>query len=689
MKGRTGVVVLGLVAIFIAGAILLRPTRRENPAPVAKPAEVVEIPPRPAPQPPPPPADEAPAEPAQGLVIEVVNREGKPVAGARVLQKWRFEPHLGTTNEAGLVVLSYGAINWEDRTRKAQLRFEHDAYAPHFEKVRRSDVRVRIALRASAIVDLEVVNKSNAPIGDAEVRVDEMESGFLSHPAHPDLRMWKTDDRGRARLVGIPAGALVVRAQAKGYEEGRTFAVVQEGEPHSVRVVLSPGRRLIVTVRTPTGEPAANAKVEFSDGSTWGMSSSPTTGYRTHYWTRNADKSGTASFDFIPASMAKGWVRAKLPSQPKVSKQIDLAPEVTETELTLQTGGALSIDVVDPEGRSVACKVTVTGPGMDASDSVNQKEKAAGEKALFDGLPAGLQLQVAVYRHSGVVHVEPGVQVIPSQTRDLTIRLPAQCRVKVSARDKQGAPVTGTVVLARVKGSFGPPVSGIRGDYLAFSSRTGEDGTAELSVFVGLYTLQFDPFEGSRVLKEFRIDGDLTVDVEVISEMTLTGIVVDSGEAPLAGVGVAWRENNANWITLTGPDGRYTLRRVLGGPGKLYVGFGGASVEVYAGTPSPAEQRHMYPMSTIRGRVVLPSGEPGCAIVYFNPVTPNYMGGESIPPLSTRRDGTFEIRLPSRMWHVTIFGEDANPNPTPVQVDLSSPGNIVDVEFPLPPAKSP
>ena len=158
MKGRTGVVVLGLVAIFIAGATLLRPTRRENPAPVAKPAEVVEMPPRPAPQPPPPPADEAPAEPAQGLVIEVVNREGKGLRGARILQ-WKHAPALGTTDEAGFVTIPFAALDYEGRGSSARIRFEHDDYAPRFERVPRSATRIRITLRASAIIDLEVVSR--------------------------------------------------------------------------------------------------------------------------------------------------------------------------------------------------------------------------------------------------------------------------------------------------------------------------------------------------------------------------------------------------------------------------------------------------------------------------------------------------------------------------------------------------
>ena len=502
------------------------------------------------------------------------------------------------------------------------------------------------------------------------------------------MRAWKTDELGRVRVTGIPAGALVIRAEAKGYQQNGAFVVAHEGEPRTVRLVLIPGRRLNVVVRSMSGAHIENAKVEFSFGG-GGMSSSVMGGYRTYYWMRLTDKKGAASFESLPAEMTKGWLGVRSPSHPKISKLIDLNPDVTDAELTLEAGGTLSVDAVDPAGKSVSCRLIVSGPGLVANDQANQKEKAAGEKAVFEGLPAAGPLTVSVYRNNGLIHVEPGISIVPSQTRELTIQLPAQCKVTFSARDRQDRPVSGWLDITRIKGRPGAPISGRQDDYLTYRGRIGEDGTSEMSLLVGAYTVKFGPLEGPRVEKELRVEGDMKVALDVDADVSISGILVDPADAPLPNVSVQWFAQDGYWITLSGADGKFTLKRITGGSGRLRVNLSGVSIEAYAGPPPTGETRFVIPMATLRGKVVRPDGAPGSALVYAASTKAESWGDDGNPPISTNPGGSFEMRLPCGQWNVTVFGEGSVPNPKPVQVDLSSPGNIVDVEFPLLSTKSP
>ncbi|HEU4334351.1 MAG TPA: hypothetical protein VFT32_07650 [Candidatus Eisenbacteria bacterium] len=423
--------------------------------------------------------------------------------------------------------------------------------------------------------------------------------------------------------------------------------------------------------------------MQFSDGSTWGMSSSMMGGYRTHYWEQRSNKNGVASFEHIPASMTKGVLRAKSSSHPKVSRNLELAPLLTEIEITLEAGGSLTAHVVDPEGKSVACKIVLTGPGIEGYDPLNQKEKAAGEKAVYEGVPAGPALSLTIYRFEGLVHIESGIVAMPSQTRDVLIRLPAQCKATFMARDRLGNPVSGSLELTRVRGALGVPVSGLPQDYLHYSRRIDESGKTELSVFVGLYKVRFQPHDGARVEKEVRIESDTTVDLDVTSQAALSGVVIDSGGAPVSGVVIYWIEGSEYWVAKSGLDGRFKFSRVIGRDGKLYAGHGGVTVEAYSGPAPLGDLRILFPMSTLRGRVTRTNGEPAPALVTISPVKFGSIAGDALSPVATKSDGTFEARVPSGLWKIFAFSEDASPNPRPMQVDLSAPGNVVDITYEL------
>jgi hypothetical protein len=161
----------------------------------------------------------------------------------------------------------------------------------------------------------------------------------------------------------------------------------------------------------------------------------------------------------------------------------------------------------------------------------------------------------------------------------------------------------------------------------------------------------------------------------------------------MPGIAVQWFEEGGNWWTASDVEGRFTLKRIIGGPGKLYLGFGGVNVEAYAGSPPAGDMRIVLPLATLRGRVVQADGDPGRALVMASPVRSHnfrvegFMGGDPQPPVSTKRDGSFEMRLAAGIWHVRAYGEGSALNPKPVEVDLPAAGTVVDMVVTLVPAK--
>ena len=109
-------------------------------------------------------------------------------------------------------------------------------------------------------------------------------------------------------------------------------------------------------------------------------------------------------------------------------------------------------------------------------------------------------------------------------------------------------------------------------------------------------------------------------------------------------------------------------------------------MELYSGPPPIGEQRLVFALSTLRGRVVRENGEPVWGLIHVYPgKSTGFLSVIGCPPVSTRRDGTFELRLASGRWVVRAFAEGESQHSQLAEVDLSTPGTIVDKVFQLVP----
>jgi len=235
-------VVVGAVALF---ALLLgvcadsRP--RRGPAPLAPAA---------------PQAQVAETERDGVLQVQVVDRDGRPLAGAQVHVFWErgqqyFDAGQGATDGAGHATLERvprGPI-WVLADAEGHARASTQLIV---EGGRRD---VKLVLAVATPLTVKVTDEAHVPLLDATVLVttaDPLPFGAL------------TDAQGVARLLRLGAPPFSVKVSAPGYE-----TVSRSGVSGAVEIALRRLGSFTVHVKLPDGKPAALANVEIGGATLW------------------------------------------------------------------------------------------------------------------------------------------------------------------------------------------------------------------------------------------------------------------------------------------------------------------------------------------------------------------------------------------------------------------------------------
>jgi hypothetical protein len=583
--------------------------------------------------------------PEVSVAVQVVDSEARPVESASVFDVRNYSTALAVTDGDGRCSVPYEALQFERRIDVATIRVEHPGYAPELVRFARHTPRLRVVLSDMATLVVRVVDANQAAIPRAVVELDEPERAMGVGAVWARER--RTDDDGVLTIAALRPGAFIVRAWAMGFAEGRTMAFTRSKETAEATVVLKSGRSLEVRVSTEDGKPIAGSRVLLQNEagySGWG----PQTGSVRNYWIRHTGPEGVATFECLPAETDWG-------------------------NLTVE--GPL-VDVTDSSGVHVGCRLSVYAWHPNGESQELVVEKSAGPAARFTGVMTGRPVDVTVRRHEALVHKET-LELSPSEERTLTIRLPAEGRVELTARDGDGSPVAGRVVLKEVKASR---------DERTYAVDVGPSGTATASVIPGAYKAAFEPKEGVRVERAIMVEGETRVVFEVPSGRTLDGILVDPRGQSMPGCMVTWSEPEKGWWqTVTAHDGTFRLKRVPGGSGNLSIEIQGFRTPVHKG-PLPPDGRFVAPVSTISGRVLLPDGRPTAAIVQVQGAALNEEATTLLGNVfGAAEDGSFRIRVPAGRWSVWAWSVGCEASAIPA--DVTSPGSTAVITVQLGPVQ--
>jgi len=611
------------------------------------------------------------SEPDEASVaVEVVDSEGLPVASASVHDVRNYSTALAVTDGDGRCSIPHAALQFERRIDVATIRVEHSNHASAVVRFARHATRLRVVLSGMGTLTVRVVDANRAPIPRAVVELDEPER-LIEAVGAVWARERRTDENGALIINSLRPGPYVVRAWALGFTEGRTIAFARTKATTEATVVLQPGRTLEVRVSTPEGKAVSGSQVTLQNNSGF-TGWSPNTGRVRNFWVRTTGGDGVATFECLPAEIAGGNLTIEGPAHPPKLEAFRLEESTRRIDVTVENGATLLVDVLDASGVPVECRISVYAWHPNGESQELVVEKSGGPAARFTGVMTGRPVDLTVRRHEALVHKET-LELSPSQERTLTVRLPAEGRVELAARDGEGAPVAGRVVLKEVKASR---------DERVYAVQLGPSGTATASVIQGSYKAEFEPREGVRVERAIVVEGDTRVVFEVPSGKTLEGILVDPQGQPMPGCGVTWAEPEKGWWgTVTAHDGSFRLKRVPGGSGHLSIEIQGFRMTVHKG-PLPSDGRFVAPVSTISGRVLLPDGRPTAAIVQIQGAAMNKEATTLLGNVfGAAEDGSFKIRVPAGRWSVWAWA--ARYEAWDILADVTSPGSTAVVTVQL------
>ena len=269
-------------------------------------------------------------DPAAGASIAVVldgerSQAGETIAGED-----------GTWRIAGLVPGSYRVTAWKESWTAGDSSWDTIA-------IRAGEVidGVKLTLVPGASLDVDVLaEETREPVAGATVR-----SGY---------RIATTDEAGRCRLEGVPAGGLLVTATAGGFAVGASWLDVSAGEEPLVRMLLLPGGMIEGRVTMHDGRPAAGATVQ--------VRVNATAGYHFSLEAR-ADQDGRYHRAGIPLWRKDVEVSASLDGLFGTRASVSgfaAGAERIELDLKLAAGFVVAGRVVDEEGSPVgAAEVSV------------------------------------------------------------------------------------------------------------------------------------------------------------------------------------------------------------------------------------------------------------------------------------------------------------------------------------------
>ncbi len=668
-----------LHVVLVLGSLVSPPAPPASPAP--SPAVT-----RPSPAPSP--------SPVAPRVLEgvVTGPDGKPVKDARVTARpasllWADPPLFARTDEGGRFRLAL-----RDRS-VVSVRVEAADLAPVTLTRVAAGAPLRITLARGGLIEGVVKDgQTGAPLAGARVEAaEEGGAAGLVVPWDPDSGRMRarTDAQGRFRLAGVGSRLQSVSAVARGYGRA-TRRSVRAGA--RADLLLFPGASIVGSVRGPSGEPVAGARIVVE----------ALTGY-SGMGMRTGLEASDASGRFEILGLAPGTYRLSV-RHPDLALgwtgplSVERGGE-TAAEVTLDRPRPIVGHVVDPSGRPLPARVSVAetdGQAVPTTVAQTLATEAAPDGTFrLPSVPTGAHVLQVSAPGFAIRRVE--VEISPAARVGDAGEIVLETGLQISGRvlDRARQPVAGAQVTTymRLAGGDRPP-----------ESRTEADGTF---VVGGLKPGTYEVFVRAPGYGPGRARpqaGGEPVEIVLQAAGSVTGSVVDEGGRPVDAFRVSVTPVSSEMDegpgfpasdTVGGGDGRFTLADVAPGTYTLEVAAPDrapalvSGVKVASGTPTDVGIVKVAAGGIVRGTVVDATGAAvaGATITVQGISRPMTMMGAPAEALSDA-SGAFEMRgVASGTVRVVArhpsFAEgrvstevDAAKGPSEVRITLAQGGRI-------------
>ena len=559
------------------------------------------------------------------LEVSVKDPDGKPLAGVQVMAWTPSDVLSGTTGSDGLWTTKAPPASYAVGVR-AHARVGTEKYDVVVQAAKKTELEFELAAGITFIG--RVVDSKGKPVVGASVVVEAggTYDGYMEHTfGVPPWARDRTNASGEFFVGGIPEGKVAtVVVTADGLQTTRMGIRAMEGRihPDGVVVRMSEGASVSGTVTFPDGKPAVGASVFVIPTDLPQLIASPTiwigggNGSQERALRGTTNEAGQyrvegAQLDreYLVKVQQDGyaWSAATKPVTPTADE-----PAV-RSDVTLTRGCALSVRVAAPGGTAVTIADVRVGTNMTAPKLEEANEEG---RFTFSGLDAGrTSLEVEA---PGFLKVIRAVDLEEGKPLEVSITLDPGVRIRGVVRSTMGEPVASVRVSAPLE--IKNPVSGWT-SYANVEVKTGEDGAFELGPLPkGTYELVLYSQDWSLVGKP-RVEAP-TSDVELTAHRLATASLrfVHPDGSPYKGSLFVWRALASTPGSSSGSEeetdkGRLTLRAI--GPEPARFSFVFDEFATIHRTLSSSDGRDFHlgditldPGVTVRGRVLLPSGEP-------------------------------------------------------------------------------
>jgi hypothetical protein len=271
---------------------------------------------------------------------------------------------------------------------------------------------------------------SETPLAGA--RIDLLWRAVESREGFDLVTTTATDDFGAFSLEGVRPGAAKLRARHEAAADAEQILEVAAGERREVEIHAHPAGLVVVTVRTPEGEPARDARVDWllgMGGSEWAIEATATPG---RYEGRVPATTGTL-YVFASGFAEQGEERSVAPG------------ERAEIAVVLSRGATVAVSVHDAGGRPVA--------GARIEWEGRTRETDAEGRATLDRVgPSGAWATISAAGWKTLRTVFRTAADGATLTAEQVTLEPAAYNVAGYVRDRAGHPVAGAIVVGWAAG---------------------------------------------------------------------------------------------------------------------------------------------------------------------------------------------------------------------------------------------
>jgi hypothetical protein len=508
----------------------------------------------------------------------VVDEAGAPIANARVSERAVSslydvgeEEDDATTDDKGrfsIEAVPAGTYRFHAR---------HPRYAPGSSEPRQLDgehavADVRITLQRGARLAGRVVDRSDAPVPWATVRVGPPVSGGAMFGDFT-TRQAVTDERGAFEMEGLPRGKLLALARSEEASSPAVSVDVTTGDQRDVVLRLDVAGRIEGIVVDPAGQPVVEARVTaYPDFFGEGMADD--------FGLRGASVEGTdGGGRFAFRGLPPGGYRLMASRSGATDmffgrKTTKAATGDTGVRLVLETDGGIRGRVQFAGGGSPA--LFTVSIGFASPLPVSSRD------GTFElpGVPPGKH-DLAVRGPDFAEKVVSGVAVDGGQVRDVGVITVEKGR-SVSGRvlGPGGAPVEGaTVVLAEqilsdgksLASSIGQALGSQLGMRQATSDADGQYSIIGIGKDKDLVLASEHESEGRSPPVKIPLGEDsVTIDLRLGPTGSLAGVVTAGGKpAAVQVLATAPGVARQNIVVTSGADGAYQIERMAAGEYKV------------------------------------------------------------------------------------------------------------------------